>query len=144
MAPGPRQGSRDGAGDLRLARLEAAGLKTITRLLRTVIRGRPLSRTELMKKSGLNIAIHRSLAVKHEFQHRHPCPSTGRTSGKYPGYIEDDVVPLARGGPDAASNLQWQTTAEAKAKDVDGRTGLELAGPFGYSGWGHPILGSER
>jgi hypothetical protein len=60
---------------------------------------------------------HRSLEVKHEFQRQHPCPSTGRTTGRCPGYIKDHVVPLACGGPDSASNLQWQTTADAKAKD---------------------------
>jgi hypothetical protein len=59
----------------------------------------------------------RSLEVKHEFQRQHPCPATGRTTGFCPGYIKDHVVPLACGGPDAASNLQWQTTADAKAKD---------------------------
>jgi hypothetical protein len=60
---------------------------------------------------------YRSLQVKHEFQHQHPCPSTGRTTGACPGYTKDHVVPLACGGADAVSNLQWQTTSEAKAKD---------------------------
>ena len=31
--------------------------------------------------------------------------------------VKDHVVPLACGGPDAVSNLQWQTTAASKAKD---------------------------
>jgi hypothetical protein len=60
---------------------------------------------------------YRSLEVKHEFQRQHPCPSTGRTTGACPGYVKDHIVPLACGGPDAVSNLQWQTVAEAKAKD---------------------------
>ena len=59
----------------------------------------------------------RSLTVKHEFQRQHPCPSTGRPTGACPGYIKDHVVPLACGGLDAVANLQWQTTAVAKAKD---------------------------
>jgi hypothetical protein len=59
---------------------------------------------------------HRSASVKREFQLTHPCPSTGRTSGACPGYVKDHIVPLACGGPDAPSNLQWQTTADAKAK----------------------------
>ena len=32
-------------------------------------------------------------------------------------YIVDHVVPLACNGPDRPSNMQWQTIAEAKAKD---------------------------
>jgi hypothetical protein len=59
----------------------------------------------------------RSASVKREFQLTHPCPETGRTSGACPGYVKDHIVPLACGGPDAASNLQWQTTRDAKAKD---------------------------
>jgi hypothetical protein len=27
------------------------------------------------------------------------------------------VIPLKRGGPEYPSNMQWQTTADAKAKD---------------------------
>jgi hypothetical protein len=38
---------------------------------------------------------HRSLEVKHEFQQRHPCPSSGRPIGGCPGHIKDHIVPLA-------------------------------------------------
>jgi hypothetical protein len=31
--------------------------------------------------------------------------------------VIDHVKPLKRGGADDPSNMQWQTTAEAKAKD---------------------------
>jgi hypothetical protein len=54
---------------------------------------------------------------KHEFQRQHSCPSTGRTTGACPGYVRDHIRALACGGPDAVSNMQWQTTADAKAKD---------------------------
>jgi hypothetical protein len=60
---------------------------------------------------------HRSHAVSAAFQHAHPCPSTGLTHGACPGWIKDHIVPLCAGGADAVSNLEWQTTAEAKAKD---------------------------
>ena len=59
---------------------------------------------------------HRSALVKHEFQLTHPCPSTGRTNGACPGYVKDHIVPLACGGPDAPSNMQWQAAAKAKDK----------------------------
>jgi hypothetical protein len=60
---------------------------------------------------------HRSASVKREFQLTHPCPATGRTTGACPGYVKDHVLPPACGGPDAVSNLQWQTIRDAKAKD---------------------------
>ena len=61
--------------------------------------------------------IARSSAAKHEFQRSHQCPSTGRISGGCPGYVIDHKTALERGGADAPSNMQWQTKAEAKAKD---------------------------
>lgn len=59
----------------------------------------------------------RSPTVKAEFQRLHPCPSTGKSRGACPGYVKDHVIPLCAGGADAASNMQWQTVEEAKAKD---------------------------
>jgi hypothetical protein len=61
--------------------------------------------------------IERSERAKHDFQKGHPCPSTGKTSGACPGYVIDHVKPLKRGGQDAPSNMQWQTTQAAKDKD---------------------------
>ena len=61
--------------------------------------------------------IKRSSQAKKDFQKSHPCPSTGATSGGCRGYVIDHITPLKRGGADAPSNMQWQTTADAKAKD---------------------------
>ncbi len=61
--------------------------------------------------------IHRSQAARYEFVRQHACPSTGRHRLPCPGYVIDHVHALACGGADAPSNMQWQTIAEAKAKD---------------------------
>jgi len=60
---------------------------------------------------------HRSRAVTREFQREHPCPSTGKASGACPGYRKEHIEPLACGGRDAVSNLQWQTVSAARTKD---------------------------
>lgn len=61
--------------------------------------------------------IARSAKAKDNFKKSHPCPSTGKTSGACPGYTIDHIKPLKRGGADDPSNMQWQSKAEAKAKD---------------------------
>ncbi len=61
--------------------------------------------------------IKRSKAQKAAFQRENPCPSTGRTTGKCPGYVVDHVKALECGGADSPSNMQWQTVTDAKAKD---------------------------
>ena len=61
---------------------------------------------------------HRFREVAREFQRQHPCPSTGSRTGACPGYVKDHVIPLACHGPDAVSNMQWQTVEAAKAKDA--------------------------
>lgn len=53
----------------------------------------------------------RSSNAKHQFM-----KETGYPHGR-PGYVVDHVVALCKGGRDAPSNMQWQTIAEAKAKD---------------------------
>jgi hypothetical protein len=63
--------------------------------------------------------IKRSTAAKEEFERE-----TGYSHGRK-GYVVDHVVPLACGGGDAPSNMQWQTVAEAKAKDKTERIGCK-------------------
>lgn len=61
--------------------------------------------------------IYRSGSARAEFQRLIPCPETGLPAGSCPGWIVDHIVPLKNGGADDASNMQWQTEAEAKEKD---------------------------
>jgi hypothetical protein len=55
--------------------------------------------------------IKRSSAAKHDFMKQ-----SGYPNGR-PGYVVDHRVPLKRGGSDSPGNMQWQTKADAKAKD---------------------------
>jgi hypothetical protein len=61
--------------------------------------------------------IQRSAAARHAFARQ-----TGYPNGR-PGYVIDHIKPLACGGADAPSNMQWQTIAAAKAKDKVERVG---------------------
>lgn len=56
-----------------------------------------------------------------EFKRQQPCPSTGKARGACPGYVVDHIKPLCAGGPDRPENMQWQTVADAKAKDREER-----------------------
>jgi 5-methylcytosine-specific restriction endonuclease McrA len=57
----------------------------------------------------------RSASQRSAFVRANPCPSTGKTNGSCPGYHVDHVVPLACGGSDHPSNMQW-LPAEANLK----------------------------
>ena len=61
--------------------------------------------------------IQRSEKSKEDFMRQ-----TGHPHG-WPGHVVDHRVPLACGGADTPSNMQWQTTEDAKAKDKVERHG---------------------
>jgi len=87
--------------------------RTASREKTTATSGRSAAAVQRESNGG----IARSFAARREFERTHPCPATGKTSSTCPGYVVDHVVPLKRGGTDAPRNMQWQTEAEAKAKD---------------------------
>lgn len=64
-----------------------------------------------------NGRIKRSEAARHTFE-----VETGYPHGR-PGYVIDHIKPLACGGADDPSNMQWQTIEAAKAKDRVERIG---------------------
>ena len=59
----------------------------------------------------------RSATARHAFARK-----TGYPNGR-PGYVIDHIKPLACGGADTPSNMQWQTVAQGKAKDKVERIG---------------------
>jgi hypothetical protein len=71
------------------------------------------------RSHGSTHHIHRSARARREFERM-----TGYPNGR-PGYVIDHIVPLACGGADAPSNMQWQTVAAAKAKDKWERKGCK-------------------
>ena len=89
----------------RIKAIKAVGLFTLAFLAALVITHTD-ARTH---RSGNEIKI---------FKFLHPCPATGAQSGACPGFVIDHVLPLCAGGPDKHTNMQWQTTADARKKDV--------------------------
>ncbi len=77
----------------------------------------PLSASQAKTTHTSKSRTQRSAAAKHAFE-----VQTGYPHGR-PGYVVDHIVPLACGGKDTPSNMQWQTIAEAKAKDKVERHG---------------------
>ena len=66
-----------------------------------------------------NGTIKRRAAAKEQFERE-----TGYPHGR-PGYVVDHIKPLACGGADDPSNMQWQTIEEGKAKDKTERIGCK-------------------
>ena len=64
-------------------------------------------------------AAARSAAEVRAFKRGHPCPATGETRGKCPGWVVDHIVPLCAGGADDPNNMQWQELAASKVKDKE-------------------------
>jgi hypothetical protein len=69
----------------------------------------------IMLSVGLADAAERSASAKSEFKRENPCPSGGG-SGGCSGYQIDHRQPLAAGGVDHKSNMQWLSVDDHKAK----------------------------
>lgn len=64
-------------------------------------------------------AFERSSVHTRAFQRANPCPSTDARRGSCSGWVIDHVRPLCTGGKDHPENMQWQTVADARAKDIE-------------------------
>ena len=63
-------------------------------------------------------AVKRSAKARYQFRKIHLCPAPNATRyGRCEGHIIDHIEPLCAGGADSPANMQWQTVADAKAKD---------------------------
>jgi hypothetical protein len=65
--------------------------------------------------------IARSVTAKDAFKRQQPCPTNGRTYGPCPGYNVDHIKPLACGGLDTPSNMQWLSIKEHHLKSEHDR-----------------------
>jgi len=77
----------------------------------------PAVSTASTQARDANGHIVRSESAKHSFE-----VQSGYPHGR-PGYVVDHIRPLACGGADEPSNMQWQTIEAAKAKDKWERAG---------------------
>jgi hypothetical protein len=100
---------------------KAASSPTAPAKPKAVAKAKPAAPVIVPRTSAGRIA--RSATAKRQFEASHLCPATSSATGPCPGYVIDHRVPLACGGVDAPSNMQWQTTAAAKEKDRWERAG---------------------
>lgn len=70
-----------------------------------------------------NGRIQRSASAIKDFKRANPCPATGKSAGRCPGFQIDHIEPLMCGGSDIVENMQWLTV-----KDHSAKTARESAG----------------
>lgn len=64
----------------------------------------------------------RSRTAVNQFKRANACPAilgttNGKPTGPCPGFVVDHIIALNCGGADKSANMQWQSVADAKAKD---------------------------
>lgn len=71
--------------------------------------GDPLAETRVCgePERWANGVIKRRSAVTSAYRRIHPCPVTGLHTGPCPGWQMNHIIPLASGGCDSVTNIQW-------------------------------------
>ena len=72
----------------------------------------------LMMLAIVASATTRDRTQVYKFRATHPCPANGSLHGACPGYVVDHIIALECGGRDIPQNMQFQTIAAAKLKDI--------------------------
>lgn len=73
--------------------------------------------------------IERSAQANGDFRKRNSCPSTGKTTDACPGYEVEHRTPLACGGSDSPSNMQWLTKSANRSKGAAGCARRQSSSP---------------
>lgn len=71
-----------------------------------------------MTQAIANVEVIRNSATARAFEKLLPCPyDKPHKPGTCPNWVVDHINPLKCLGPDAVSNMQWQTYSDSKKKD---------------------------
>jgi hypothetical protein len=115
---GSSRGSGEGRGKVTAPRASTRSPRLGAPRTKSLARSHPRATTPATPGArDTHGRLKRSESAKDQFLRQ-----TGHPHG-WPGHVVDHRIPLACGGADAPSNMQWQTTEEAKAKDRIERQG---------------------
>ena len=115
--------SRAEAGETGAARKTSTPRKKATRTKSTHAKPATTANKPATRKATTTAPRDANGRIKRNNQARHAfMVRTGYPHGRQ-GYVVDHIVPLACGGADAPSNMQWQPVADAKVKDKVERLG---------------------
>ena len=115
--------SRAKAGETGAAHKTSTAHKKATRARSTRAKPPTAANKPATRRATTTAARDAKGRIKRNNHARHAfMVQTGYPHGRQ-GYVIDHIVPLACGGADAPSNMQWQTVADAKVKDKTERRG---------------------
>lgn len=111
-------GGRTHTAAHRVAALTLAALSTTVLADPYAPPGVPLDPNTMALDRDARGRIVRSSSAVRAFRRANACPATGAPSRTCPGYVVDHIRALKRGGADLPYNLQFQSVAAARRKDL--------------------------